>query len=40
VEIDFKAKHATLWMMRGYKLDDKNVKADDVSITALESISR
>ena len=40
VEIDFKAKHATLWLMRSYKLNDKNVRADDVSITALESIAR
>ena len=40
VQIDFKARHATLWLMHGYKLNDKNVKADDVSISALESIAR
>jgi len=40
VEIDFKAVHATAWLMRGYKLNDKNVKPDDVSISALESIAR
>ncbi|MGH8784984.1 MAG: DUF1329 domain-containing protein [Cupriavidus necator] len=38
--IDFKARHASIFLFRGYKVNDKSVKADDMSISALETIAR
>ena len=38
--IDFKARHASIFLFRTYKVNDKSVKAEDMSINALETIAR
>lgn len=38
--IDFKSKHASIFLFRDYSLNEKGIKANDVSISALESIAR
>lgn len=38
--IDFKAKHASIFLFRDYKLNEKSVKEGDVSLSALETIAR
>lgn len=38
--IDFKARHASIFLFRGYKVNDKSIKADDMSISTLETIAR
>jgi hypothetical protein len=38
--IDFKAQHASVFLFRSFKLNDKSIKPDDVSVSALESIAR
>ena len=38
--IDFKARHASIFLIRNYKVNDKSVKAEDMSINALETIAR
>ncbi|QRQ89173.1 DUF1329 domain-containing protein [Cupriavidus oxalaticus] len=38
--IDFKAKHASIFLFRDYKLNEKSIKEGDVSLSALETIAR
>lgn len=38
--IDFKSKHASIFLFRDYSLNNKSINANDVSISALESIAR
>jgi hypothetical protein len=38
--IDFKAKHASIFLYRGYKVNEKSLKTDAVGISTLEAIGR
>jgi hypothetical protein len=38
--IDFKARHASTFLFRGYKVDDASVTAESMSISSLETIAR
>ncbi|MCC4118482.1 DUF1329 domain-containing protein [Aromatoleum toluclasticum] len=38
--IDFKARHATIFVYRQYSVNDKGIKATDMSLSQLEAIAR
>ena len=38
--IDFKAHHASIYLFRGYKLNEAKIKESDMSYTALETIAK
>ncbi|UDM49995.1 DUF1329 domain-containing protein [Cupriavidus sp. MP-37] len=38
--IDFKARHASIYLFRGYKLNEARIKEADMTYTALESIAK
>jgi len=38
--IDFKAKHASIFLYRGYKVNEKAITPESMSISALETIAR
>lgn len=38
--IDFKARHASIYLFRGYKLNESKIKESDMTYSALESIGK
>lgn len=38
--IDFKARHATIFVYRNYSVNDKDIKPNDMSMSQLEAIAR